>query len=352
MRLRKTASIFITIIFCGIFLPLCLHWTQHENGWLNSIYDSTGATTVHLASSVVGIIGSVSLGRRLLKVSEIDICSVSTGSPSNTFMGYFLIIIAVIGNLLYSSGNGLYQIDIFDSILVTNSMMTIGGSIITFSLVHCCSHSNYFNYWDNIRCLQSTVSALIALSLGVEYYLPSSAFVIGILSSACFYIISIIIDLSFIEDSCNIIATHLTAVTIGAILLPFLCELKFLGENATVLTRFSKCGKQILYCLVIIFCSCAIFIPIFLLLKAVHLLRSKTEIKNHTRAVNLLQNKNIPWYSRIFNKRSSIPLAKSTTNGASSSVILETRGSERRRPWITRGSDTRRVSFLDSNDNY
>lgn len=348
-RLRKIASVLVTLIFCGIFLPVCLHWIQHKDGWSSTyllIYDNTGATAVHLASSVVGMIGSASLGRRILRVSEVNRCSVALASPSSTFLGYFLILVGLMGNLLQSLNIGIYPIDVFDAVLVTNSMMAISGSIITFTLIHCCFNSNHFGYWDTVRCLQSAVSALIAISFGVEYYLPSSAFIIGALTCALFSVVSTIIDSSCIEDSCNIIGTHFTGAMIGAVLLPLLCKWEALGENATVGTRFSKCAKQAIYSLFIIFCCAAIFVPIFLLLKITHLFRNEAEANNHSRTRHLEENRGIHWYSRFFRKRSSIFLTKPAFDDPSAFVILETRGKERRRPWIPKRNESRHVSFL------
>lgn len=324
-----------------------MHWTQHDKGWLNDIYDNAGATSVHLASSVVGFIGSVSLGRRLLRVSEIDRCSVALESPSNTLIGYFLVLMGLIANLLHSLDFGIYQIDIFDSILVTNSMMAIGGAILTFIALHSCSRGDRFGYWNTVRCLQSTVSALVALSFGVEYYLPSVAFLIGVITSALFYSTSILMDYTYLEDSCNIFATHGISAIAGAVLLPLLCKWSALGEGATLLTRLSKAGKQLVYCMIIVAFCAAIFTPVFILLKATHLLRSKAEINNHERALRLKQKEKSKWYYRLFRKRSTFPLTKPTSgNHPSTFVILEKRGSEQRRTWISKRNKSRRMSFL------
>lgn len=323
-----------------------MHWMQHEKGWLSNIYDNTGATAVHLASSVVGITGSAFLGRRVLRVSEVDRCSVALASPSNTFLGYFLILIGLITNLLQIPNAGVYQIDVFDSILVTNSMMATGGSIITFILLHCFFRSNHFGYWDTVKCLQSVVSTLIAISLAVEYYTPYVAFFIGVLTSASFYGVSIIIDSSCIEDSCNIISIHFTGALIGAVFLPLLCKWNVLGENSTVATRFIESFKQTSYCMLIIFCCAAIFTPIFFLLKALHVLRNEAEANNHSRARQMEENKETNWYRRFFRKRSSLLLTEPPSDDPSEFVLLETRGKERRRSWTGKRNENHNVSFL------
>lgn len=323
-----------------------MHWMQHEKGWLSNIYDNTGAMVIHLASSTVGITGSAFLGRRVLRVSEVDRCSVALASPSNTFLGYFLILIGLMTNLLQSLNAGVYQIDVFDSILVTKSMMAIGGSLITFILLHCFFRSNHFGYWDTVKSLQSVVSTLIAISFGVEYYAPCAAFLIGVFTSASFYGVSVIIDSSCIEDSCNIISTHSIGALIGAVLLPLLCKWNVLGENSTVATRFIKSFKQTSYCMLIIFCCITIFAPIFLLLKALHILRNEAETNNHSRTRQMEENKETNWYSRFFRKRSSLLLTEPPSDEPSEFVLLETRGKERRRSWTGKRNECRHVSFL------
>lgn len=344
-RLRTSALISITIIYCGMVLPVFLHWTQHEEGWLrDAMYDSSGASAIHLASSVTGTVGSIFLGRRLLRVSEIDKSSVALESPSNTFTGYFLILLGLLGNLLQSLDSSIYQNDVFDSTLVVNSMMAIAGALITFVLLHSCSYSEEFYYWDIVKCLQSTVAALVAISFGIHYYLPSMAFALGAITSVFFYIISAMMDLTSLEDNCNIIAVHFTGALVGAILLPLLCKWKVLEEHATVLTRFSKCAWQAIYCLLFVVICIVIFGGVFALLKAFRSLRNEREINNHRRAIHLRRRKKTQWGGRLFRKHSTFPFAERGPDDASSSFILRTRGSEQRRHWVARPNQ-RRVSF-------
>lgn len=339
-RVRKVAIALITIVFCGFVLPMCLHWTQHENGWLHDMYDNSGATAVHLASGTVGILASAFLGHRLLIASEIDRCSVALESPSNTFMGYFLVIIGLIGNLLMS----LDQVDVLDSILVVNSLMAIGGAFLLCIMLHSCAQSERFGYWDITRCLQSAVAALVALSFGIHYYLPSLSFVVGALTSTFFFIVATLIDFTPLEDNCNVAAIYFSGAMVGAILLPVFCKWKVLGDHATVLTRLSKCAWQVVYCLIIIgFCS-VIFTALFVFLKATRLFRNKSEINNHNRAIHLKRKKNVGWCGRFFKTHSTFPFGERITEDTSS-FILETRGSEQRRPWVARPNQ-RRVSFL------
>lgn len=325
---------------------MCLHWTQHENGWLRDIYDYSGATCLHLASGAAGIVGSSFLGRRLLRVAEIDRCSVAFESPSNTFIGYFLIIIGLLTSLLPPfDSNTKQQNEVFDAILVTNCLLAIAGALVTFILLHSCANSERFGYWDILKCLQSAVAALIALSYGVHYYLPSMALVIGAITSTIFYCVTPLIEFTPLEDNCNIIAIHFTGAIMGAVLLPIFCKWKVLGENATILTRVSKSAWQAVYCLIIVTFCAVIFATVFALLKATRRLRNKNEINNHNRAVHMEENRRTHWFGRLFKKRSTFPFAERPPDDVPSSFILETRGSERRRPWTGKRSQ-RKVSFL------
>lgn len=272
-------STFITILFCGVFQPITLHLILHEEGLLHGVFNTSPSIATHLASSTVGLIGAIFLGSRLLKLRELDRCSVSLESPSNTFTGYFLVLLGLIASVLPED----CETDVLDAILLTNCIVAAGGALMAFFLLHSVFDCGRFGYWHLIRWLQSAVASLVAVSFGAQEYLPSGAFVVGVVASASFYLTVLIVNMTALEDNCNVMAIHFIGSLVGVFSLPLLSKRETLSGNL----RLAKSGWQLIYSFVVVTSFAIIFSIFFGLLKATGLLRSKQEKLNHGRAIRL-----------------------------------------------------------------
>ena len=55
--------------------------------------DHSGAAIIHVVGGLSALIGCLTLGRRILKLKDIDKSSIPSSSPAIVFAGYFLIFL-------------------------------------------------------------------------------------------------------------------------------------------------------------------------------------------------------------------------------------------------------------------
>lgn len=103
-RTHTIASIIIGIVLSGIVQPFIIHWTWTAKGWMswNSLRgqqvpfrDFGGSTVVHIVGGLTGLIGCSILGRRILKLRDMDKASIAIGSVGTTLIGHFFIILGL-----------------------------------------------------------------------------------------------------------------------------------------------------------------------------------------------------------------------------------------------------------------
>lgn len=89
-RLHAVAVVVVSLIYAGFIQPLVMYWTWnassffHANvlaGYVVSVKDAAGGIAIHVSSGLAGLVGSLFLGRRLLKLKDIDESSIGIGSP-------------------------------------------------------------------------------------------------------------------------------------------------------------------------------------------------------------------------------------------------------------------------------
>lgn len=103
-RIHSIGGLIIGFFLGGIIQPFVIHWTWTSNGWMmknklseKNVYfrDSSGGSIVSLVGSSVGIIGCFVLGRRIMRVGDVDDASMTTGSTGTTFVGYLFVVIGL-----------------------------------------------------------------------------------------------------------------------------------------------------------------------------------------------------------------------------------------------------------------
>nr|CAI5841986.1 unnamed protein product [Callosobruchus analis] len=141
-RVHLSTSIIVTTLYCIIIQPLLMHWIWHDEGWMNknilldkrvSVKDYGGDLVVHLSSSLMGFIGAAFLGRRLMRVKDLDERSIGVGQSGSTIIGYILIIA---GYIAFSLPTLKYERErapsnYMDTILINNfiALATVLSSI-------------------------------------------------------------------------------------------------------------------------------------------------------------------------------------------------------------------------------
>lgn len=296
-RLHFFGYLLTSFLYSGLILPLVLHWIWHGNGFFHkkvflnykvSAKDYGGSLVIHVTAGMTSLIAVVYLGRRLLRLYEIDESSIGTESPAMTLIGYVFIVTGLIAFTipvkLY-----IFSYNYFGLILI-NNMLAMSGSILTVIALSFLLSRKSFHYWIIIRCIQAAIAGLVSVSAGVDVYTPFISFLIAIVGGIIFYTSSRLIHYSSLEDYCNVISIHLVCGVFGLILPPYLASSQNLGFSVSVKLKLLHCSWQLISCLATIgyvFISFSLF---YLFLLVTGFLRNRNEKINHNRSVNLAEN--------------------------------------------------------------
>ncbi|CAH1962534.1 unnamed protein product [Acanthoscelides obtectus] len=144
-RVHLATSIIVTTLYCIIIQPLLMHWIWHDEGWMNksillekrvSVKDYAGDLVVHLSSSLMGLIGIAFLGRRLLRVKDLDERSIGAGQSGSTIIGYILIIA---GHIAFSLPTLKYESERapnnYMNIILVNNIIALAAAFSCIALI-------------------------------------------------------------------------------------------------------------------------------------------------------------------------------------------------------------------------
>lgn len=100
-RMHAAGYMLVNILISGLIQPLIIHWAWTAEGWMveNVLGGSTvafkdyaGAAVVHVVGGLSGLIGCVVLGRRVLRLKDLDDASITAGSAGTAFGGLLLVL--------------------------------------------------------------------------------------------------------------------------------------------------------------------------------------------------------------------------------------------------------------------
>lgn len=103
-RTHTVGYLFVGTIMAAVLQPFAIHWAWTPKGWMthNTLNDKPvafrdygGSAIVHIVGGSTGLIGCLVLGRRILRLRDIDDASVPADSAGNVFAGYALILIGL-----------------------------------------------------------------------------------------------------------------------------------------------------------------------------------------------------------------------------------------------------------------
>ncbi|XP_023022420.1 ammonium transporter 2 [Leptinotarsa decemlineata] len=290
-RIHLMASIITTFLYCAFYEPLLLHWIWNENGWMNkwvllgkrvSLKDHAGDLVVHLSSSIIGLIGALFLGRRLIKLKDIDEHSLGREHSGNTIVGYVFIIFGYIAFSLPTPSYLSLRVPFnYTGMIVINNIVALAVGILIISVLHLLIFRKIFSYWIILRCIQGGIAGIISVAAGVDIFSPFECLAIAAVSSFFFFFFSILIHNTALEDYCNLTASHLVCSFLGILACPLLAH----KENFGVSARKFHILWQFICVIIVISITITFAWLLFLFFSLTKILRSKREAMNHQRAV-------------------------------------------------------------------
>ncbi|CAG9767528.1 unnamed protein product [Ceutorhynchus assimilis] len=310
-RLHQVPMLLIAFFTSAFFLPVLMCWCWSNRGWMTmatileervSIKDFGGNLVVHVPSAIIGLMGALFLGRRIMKLKDVDRFSLGHEYTSGIVTGYFFVIIGHIGFNLptasYESSHGLKD---YISLISINSLMAMGAGILVVSLVILIITRDTYRYWIIVKCLQGGLAGVVTVSAGIDVYSPSINFAIACVGGFIFYFFSNVIHFSALEDCCNVLAVYLLCGCLGVLIPPLLANGENLGLAVPMRLRLVHLLWQFI-CLIIIILIIAIFyLAIFTVFHVTRMLKNHFEKLNHQRAKVLYGR--LPWkkyFDRIF----------------------------------------------------
>lgn len=97
-RMHIAGYLLVAVLLSGLIQPLLIHWAwmgwMAENelgGRIVTFKDQAGAGVIHVVGGLSGLIGCVVLGRRIVKLRDLDDASITPGSAGIGFGGLLLI---------------------------------------------------------------------------------------------------------------------------------------------------------------------------------------------------------------------------------------------------------------------
>lgn len=107
-RMHTAGYLLVAVLLSGLIQPLLIHWAWTTEGWMTEselggrrvvFKDYAGAAVVHIVGGLSGLIGCAVLGRRMLRLRDLDDASINTGSAGTVFGGLLLVFVGLQVNL-------------------------------------------------------------------------------------------------------------------------------------------------------------------------------------------------------------------------------------------------------------
>lgn len=331
-RLHFVCYLLISFIFSAFLQPILIHWAWHNEGWMHknvfsghavSVKDHAGGIAIHLPASCIGLMSVLFLGRRLLRLRDIDESSVGSASPASTITGYILIAVGLIAfSLPTTQFEQTHAPDNYIGIILVNYMMAMAAGIIIVVVLHFVLYRDTFNYWIILKCTQGALAGIIAIASGVDAYTPIVAFTLAIAAGVLFYFVAHGIHVTCIEDYCNIIAIHFVCGLLGALAPPLLGSKENLGISVGFHTMIIHFQWQSICAAVVIGAILVISLFLFSVLSVTGFLRNTTEKLNHKRGVVAFNKQSVSCcLTRLFALHSHTAYIEPGRNGKNSNKL-------------------------------
>ncbi|VEN46196.1 unnamed protein product [Callosobruchus maculatus] len=230
----------------------------------------------------LAVFGAAFLGRRLMRVKDLDERSIGVGQSGGTITGYILIIAGYIAlslpTLKYESERAPKN---FMNIVLINNFIALATGVAVVSILHLLLFRKVFSYWIVLRCIQGGIAGIISIAAAVDAYSWIHCVAVGVVAAVCFFFVSILIHNTALEDYCNVTAGVMASSTIGIMACPILLGSENFGGRSKkihVLWQF--------ICFLIVLSSITVVAwLLFMLLSMCKVLRNKKEEENHRRAL-------------------------------------------------------------------
>ncbi|KAJ8982071.1 hypothetical protein NQ317_001480 [Molorchus minor] len=298
-RIHMGGSILATVLYCTFYQPMLMHWVWDKDGWISKlakddinryVSDHGGALVVHVPSTIMGLVGALFLGRRLVRVKDVDEISFSNENALCTVVGHLLAVLGYIGLALPWNHGKVPVCGISTyccSLVLINAMLAVGTGIAILTVLYLIAYPTILKYWIVLRITQGGVAGFMMISAGINTFSPNwSIYLLALIGAVIFFFCSLVLHNTALEDSCNLTSSHLICGLVGALL----CPLFESRKSSSPIWAGRHALWQFVWILIIVICTVVFAVIVFSLLNACKILRSQQEIEDHQRALNVHDN--------------------------------------------------------------
>jgi len=251
-RVRLGAYAIFSFLMMLVVVPLPMHWAWAPDGFLHATYDGeagsggdetgllfgcgmidfSGATAVHLVGGCVALMGSWITGPRL---DEQGVARFDPKCRDRDFMGWnvtissFGILILWFGWYGFNCGSTLALSGGWDVVAARAATAT---TLAATASACSCFLACWFGapHFDVNRSLNGILAGLVAITAGVAVVHPWAAVVIGLIAGVCYWASAELTVRLRIDDPLEAGPLHGACGAVGAILVGFLADGKYVEE--------------------------------------------------------------------------------------------------------------------------
>lgn len=280
-RLHLIGVIVLSFTY-SIIASLEMRCVWKEDGFFHAVklnesefrfLDSGGAINLHIIPSVIGLIGALCLGRRLILVQQIDAVSINPPTIYSTIRGYLMVYFGLMFATIPISNEK-------DTNFIINGLIAFGIALVLTIVCNFFIHfKNLLNYWNVIRCLQGGVAGFVAITA----FIDTPVHLMALIASSVICILSMItlyiVHFTCLEDNCNIIAVHLLCGFLSVLIAPICVE-----QDANLARLATYVLVQFVICFLIMLLTIFVVCVVFFFMWVFNISRNKYEEENHDRA--------------------------------------------------------------------
>ncbi|MBN1680104.1 MAG: ammonium transporter [Anaerolineae bacterium] len=175
------ADLIYSFVVGLVIYPVVGHWIWSNDGWLadRGFLDFAGSTVVHLVGALVGLAGTLTLGKRLDK--EFGKTTIRGHNIPLAAIGTFVLWLAWFG---FNPGSTLGAGDPYSIALIvlnTDFAATTGAIVAIFLSYY------HTRMWDVSMAFNGSLAGLVAITAPCAFVTPEAALLIGVIAGVLVY---------------------------------------------------------------------------------------------------------------------------------------------------------------------
>lgn len=175
------ADLIYSFVVGLLIYPVVGHWIWAGDGWLaeRGFMDFAGSTVVHVVGALVGLAGTLMLGKRLDK--EFGKNNIRGHNIPLAAIGTFILWLGWFG---FNPGSTLGATDanLIALVVLNTDFAATTGAIIAIFLAY-----YHTGIWDVSMAFNGALAGLVAITAPCAFVTPASALVIGVVAGALVY---------------------------------------------------------------------------------------------------------------------------------------------------------------------